>query len=96
MWTVQIRDQTACFVQSDLDPHCPLKLLVSSKVGIELTIKTNLYTQTEKRSFSTHLRPKGNSLLKALSEKEKMLGTSFFFFLRQVFYTFSISHHYCS
>ena len=32
MWTVQIRDQTAHSVQSDLDLHCPQKLLVSSSV----------------------------------------------------------------
>ena len=32
MWTVQIKDQTARSVQSDLDLHCPRKLLVSSSV----------------------------------------------------------------
>ena len=36
MWTVQIRDQTTCFVQSDLDLHCPQKLLVSTSVKKEL------------------------------------------------------------
>ena len=36
MWTVQIRDQTARSVQSDLDLHCPQKLLVLSIVGNEL------------------------------------------------------------
>ena len=38
MWTVQIRDQTARSVQSDLDLHCPQKLLVSSTVRKELTL----------------------------------------------------------
>ena len=27
-WTVQIKDQTACSVHSDLDLHCPQKLPV--------------------------------------------------------------------
>ena len=36
MWTVYIRDQTARSVQSDLDLHCPQKLLLSSTVGKEL------------------------------------------------------------
>ena len=36
MWTVEIRDQTAHSVQSDLDLHCPQKLLVSSTIGKEL------------------------------------------------------------
>ena len=35
MWTVKIRDETAYSVQSDLDLHCPQKL-VSSSVRIEL------------------------------------------------------------
>ena len=30
MWTVQIKDQTARFVQSDLDLHYPQTLLMSS------------------------------------------------------------------
>ena len=38
MWTVQIRDQTAHSVQSDLDIHCPQKLLVSSSVRKDLTM----------------------------------------------------------
>ena len=36
MWTVKIRDQTAGFVQSDLDLHCPQKLVVSSSVRKQL------------------------------------------------------------
>ena len=35
-WTVQIRDQSARSVQSDLELHCPQELLVSSTVGLEL------------------------------------------------------------
>ena len=35
MWTMQIKDQTACSVQSDLDLHCPQKLLVLSTVRKE-------------------------------------------------------------
>ena len=38
MWTVWIRDQTARSVQSDLDLHCPQKLLVSSSVRKELRV----------------------------------------------------------
>ena len=39
MWTVWIKDQTAHSVQSDLDLHCPQKLLVSSlSVRKDLTI----------------------------------------------------------
>ena len=30
MWTVWMKDQTARSVQSDLDLHCPQKILVSS------------------------------------------------------------------
>ena len=37
MWTVQIRDQTALSVQSDLDLQYPQKLLLSSTVGKELS-----------------------------------------------------------
>ena len=37
MWTVYIRDQTARSVQSDLDVHCPQKLLVSSTVMKDLS-----------------------------------------------------------
>ena len=33
MWTVLIRDQTACSVQSDLDLHYPQELLESLTVG---------------------------------------------------------------
>ena len=36
MLTMWIRDQTALFVQSDLDLHCPRKLPVSSTGGKEL------------------------------------------------------------
>ena len=36
MWTVWIRDQAACSLQSDLDVHCPQKLLVSLSVRKEL------------------------------------------------------------
>ena len=36
MWTVQIKDQTACSVQSDLNLHCPQKLLVPSSVRKEV------------------------------------------------------------
>ena len=36
MWTVQIKDQTAHSVQSDLDLHCPQKFPVWSTVGKEL------------------------------------------------------------
>ena len=36
MWTMYIRDQTACSVQSDLDLHCPQKILESSTVKKEL------------------------------------------------------------
>ena len=32
MWTVLLRDQNARSVQSDLDLHCPPKILVSSTV----------------------------------------------------------------
>ena len=36
MWTVWIRDQTETSVQSDLDLHCPQKLVVLSTVRKEL------------------------------------------------------------
>ena len=42
MWTVKITDQTAHSVQSDLDLHCPQKLIVLSSVRTELTEKNIL------------------------------------------------------
>ena len=47
MGTVQIRDQTACSVQSDLDLHCPQKL-VSSSVRKQLVVddQTNSFQMT--------------------------------------------------
>ena len=36
IWTMWIKDQTACSVQSDLDLHCPQKFLTSSIVRKEL------------------------------------------------------------
>ena len=36
MWIISIRDQTACFVQSDLDLHCPQKLLLLSSAWKKL------------------------------------------------------------
>ena len=36
--TLYIRNQTTCSVQSDLDLHCPQKLLVSSSVSKELSL----------------------------------------------------------
>ena len=41
MWTVYIRDKTAGSVLSDLNLHCPLKLLVSSSVRKEVNKKTS-------------------------------------------------------
>ena len=38
MWTMQIRDQTACSVQSGLDLHCPQKFLKSLTVREELRV----------------------------------------------------------
>ena len=38
LWTVKIRNQTPRSVQSDLDLHCPQKLLVSTSLRKELTI----------------------------------------------------------
>ena len=36
MWTVEIRDQTACFAQSDLDLNHPQQQFVSSLARKEL------------------------------------------------------------
>ena len=41
MCTVKVRDLTAHPVQSDLDLHCPQKLLMSSSVRKELKRKYN-------------------------------------------------------
>ena len=38
MLTMQIKDQTAQNVQSDLDLHCPQKLLVSTSVRKDLLL----------------------------------------------------------
>ena len=42
VWTGKIKDQTACSVQSDLDVHCPQKLLVLSSEMIELNTESSL------------------------------------------------------
>ena len=44
MWTVSIRNQTACSVQSDLDLHSLQKLIVSSSVRKKLSKYLNLRT----------------------------------------------------
>ena len=44
MWTVKIRDQTAQTVQSDIDLHCPHKLLVTSSIGIEFKVGDSCHT----------------------------------------------------
>ena len=38
MWTVYIRNQTACYVESGPDLHYPQELLVSSLVRKELNV----------------------------------------------------------
>ena len=51
MWTVQIRDQTARSVQSDLDLRCPQQLFLSSPVRIELKAKAPNDTFASKWGF---------------------------------------------
>ena len=58
MWTVLIRDQTASSVQSDLDLHCPQKLLVLSLVRKELT-----QTVPKKQNFEYKMRKKNDKEL---------------------------------
>ena len=57
MWTVQIKDQTARSVQSDLNLHCPHKLLVSLSLKKELMPSTErvYYVHKDRRlSFVNH------------------------------------------
>ena len=42
-WTVQMTDQTAPSLQSDLDLHCSQKLLVSSSVRKDLIIEIEFF-----------------------------------------------------
>ena len=58
------QDQTASSVQSDLDLHCPRKLLVSSSVRKKsekirtLSHTVQRFTDPERDGFSRHLRKK--------------------------------------
>ena len=51
MWTVTIRDQPACSMQSDLKLHCPLKLLLSSTVRKDLTHTMTPFDAPGKQAF---------------------------------------------
>ena len=57
MWIVLIRDQSARSVQSDLDLHCPQKLLVSSSVRKELIGKKKPNNINVNRQLRNSLYP---------------------------------------
>ena len=54
---MQIRDQTAHSVQSDLDLHCPQKLLVSSSVrnGLSPAMFGKVFNGTQRIRYSMKL-----------------------------------------
>ena len=54
VWTVQITDQNVLSVQSDLDLHCPQKLLLSSSVRKEISNKQNLAVNKALRQTIGH------------------------------------------
>ena len=49
-WKVQIRDETACSVQSDLDLNYPQKLFVSSIVRTELRPSSRVLAKNKKKN----------------------------------------------
>ena len=76
MWNSVDQDQSAHFVQSDLDLHCPQKLLASSSVRKELTLNHTIptFNNLGKESFRKHRGKKRKCWLPAFSSFPTMFS----------------------